>query len=441
MSLHRIRVAFFTIISLVIAERAYSQNRTRNEYSARYSPNDYLLKSFNDREHSIFDENYQVIDLGANLTVSSDCGRVDFRNTLRSTLKNVLDSKYFGDLGKNIIASSPMLLTCYFSPTWCAILKHMQLNANFLSQMRLDQCALIDKYTDNRTEDYYRERQSCIRAEIDKNGGNLEQAMQSCRNYQQADLASWSGGDEKSATNKLIDSSVKWAGLTGPEAEKSSDLAKAFVADTVVAKGQMSVDYGPRRKALTPREHLKDLQNWFQDKLCDGIIKRISETNDPSKIDYIVKDQDLDELTHGMDVNLIDRQTIEAITYLPARQRQEACRKLSDTMALTVFTKDTNGTLDLLTVASQNPNLPPNRKEELDQKIRSLKDLVEITLKLQDERNKPLRDVLKEINENGNIHRDNAIESVLSSDEKAIRTKIIHSSLMDCSDGIMCNRR
>jgi hypothetical protein len=63
------------------------------------------------------------------------------------------------------------------SPTWCAILKHTQVNANFLSQMRLDQCALIDKYTDSRTEDYYRERQDCVRQKIADNGGDLENAM------------------------------------------------------------------------------------------------------------------------------------------------------------------------------------------------------------------------------------------------------------------------
>ena len=154
-----------------------AQDYKRYQRSGRFQPDDYLMKSFNEHHDPIFDNGTQVIDLGVNLGIGSDCGRVNFEGTMKSTLKNLLDSKYYGDVGRNIIGASPMLLTCYMSPTWCAILKHTQVSANFLSQMRLDQCALIDKYTDSRTEDYYKERQDCVRQKIADNGGDLESAM------------------------------------------------------------------------------------------------------------------------------------------------------------------------------------------------------------------------------------------------------------------------
>jgi len=131
------------------------------------------------------------------------------------------------------------------SPTWCAILKHTQVSANFLSQMRLDQCALIDRYTDSRTDDYYRERQECVRQKIADNGGNLEQAMGECQGgVYGANLANWAGqsGGGKTPVSKLIESSAKWAGLSGPEATRTTDLLKAFVGDTVVASGNVSVE-------------------------------------------------------------------------------------------------------------------------------------------------------------------------------------------------------
>jgi hypothetical protein len=167
----------FLVLGLIFVQVAQAGDsdfsyRNRSELRA----NDYLFQQQALKKDPIFDE-YRTVDLGINLGIGSDCGRVDFKNTLQATLKNILDSRYFGDMGKDIMAGSPMLLACYFSPTWCAILKHSQINANFMSQMRLNQCALMDKYTDSRVQDFYEERQTCVHREIEKNGGNIESAI------------------------------------------------------------------------------------------------------------------------------------------------------------------------------------------------------------------------------------------------------------------------
>ena len=202
---HRALKMLLALSLLADADVLLAQDFQRYQRSGRFRSDDYLLKSFNEHHDPLFDRSTQIIDLGLDLGIGSDCGRVDFKGTMRSTLKNLLDSKYFGDLGRNIIASSPMLLTCYMSPTWCAILKHTQVSANFLSQMRLNQCALIDKYVDNRTDDYYRERQGCVRQKIADNGGDLEKAMGSCQNVYSSDLTNWAGksSGNKTPTNKL----------------------------------------------------------------------------------------------------------------------------------------------------------------------------------------------------------------------------------------------
>ena len=107
-----------------------------------------------------------------------------------------------------------MLLACYFSPTWCSILKHSQLSANFLSQMRLSPMRHHRQVRDARTEDFYRERQACAQQYIQQNGGDLETAMDACQNVYSADLSSWAGGqDGKVSTNQLIESLGQMGGI------------------------------------------------------------------------------------------------------------------------------------------------------------------------------------------------------------------------------------
>lgn len=409
----------------------------RYEKQTTFSPNDYLLKSRDERRDSIFDR-YQAVDLGVDLAIGSDCGRVDFKSTLQTSLKNMLDSKYFEDLGKDIIAASPMLVTCYFSPTWCAILKHSQLNANFMSQMRLDQCALINKYTDSRVDDFYQERQSCVQQKIEANGGDLEAAMDSCRNVWQNDLSSWAGGTNKVETNRLVESSAEWAGYSGAAADRSIDMVKAFVGDTAISKGRVSVEYGARAEALTPQKYLQELRNGVHTKLCNGMVVRATGSRGQRSISQTVTDRELKEVSGGSDEVLVDRQTIEALTYLPEVQREQACQKLSEAVAMTTLTKDLGRSLDILTVSSQNPHLPPHRKAELEDKRKTFKESVELTMELQRQRSEPLNQVVSQINRDGLRYRGAASDRVLSNGAASHDQDAARSAIMDCADGILC---
>lgn len=411
------------------------------KYSGRLSPSDYLMGSQEQHRDPVFDK-YRTIDLGVQLGVGSDCGRIDFKSTLRASLQNILDAKYFGDMGKDILAASPMLLTCYFSPTWCAILKHSQLNAHWLSQMRLDQCSLIDKYTDSRVDDFYQERQSCVRRAIEANGGNMEQAMESCRgsNVYQADLANWAGGKygQKVSSNRLIDSSAKWAGLDGPEAKGTVDLLKSLVGDTIVSKGYVSVEYGPRSTPLTPRTYLASLEKASFDKLCGGIIKKVTDSNGTVSIDRLVTDDELQSLSPNTEQLLVDRQTIRSLAYMSPKQRGYACKKLSDAVAMTVFSTDVNRSLDVLTTLSQNPNLPPQRKQEITDKRKALKEQIEVTVELQHERSEPLNNVLSQINTEGRRLQSEAVAEDLTNDANSTGNRRADVNFMDCSDAVMC---
>lgn len=412
--------------------------------TSKLSPSDYLMGSHGKRNDPVFD-NYRSIDLGVDLGIGADCGQIDFKGTMRAALRNILDTRYLGDMGRNIIAASPMLLTCYYSPTWCSILKSSRLRASLLSNMRLDQCAMIDRYVDSRVEDYQQERQQCVRKEISQSGGNFEQAMETCGgNYWQADIADWTGDDGGRTTpeNELIGSSARWAGFTGREADRTVSLVKALVGDTIVKQGNVSVDFGPRRKPITPRTHLLALEKQTYQDLCDGILNNVDRNGGRSaNLSRVVSDTDLRRVSGEADKLLIDRQTIRSLAYMPPKQRSIACRKLSDAISMTVFTMDMSKSLDFLTSrVGTNPHLPEHRKKEVERKRLALKDQIEMTMTLYKNKNEPLNNVLYQINNDGTLYQGQAASRKLRLNEASHLNQRTTATLFDCADSILCSQ-
>lgn len=410
---------------------------------SEFKSSDYLYQTQGLKKDPVFDE-YRSVDLGLNLGIGSDCGRVDFKSTLQASLKNILDSRYFGDMGKDIMAGSPMLLACYFSPTWCAILKHSQINANFMSQMRLNQCALMDKYTDSRVGEYYEERQTCVHRQIESNGGNIEAAMQACNSNRMwdTDVANWSGSKygEKSNSNKLIESSARWAGFDTPEASSTVKLVKNLVGDTVVSRGKVSVEYGDKPFGITPRTHLAGIERDVQEKLCVGLMGKVDDAG-PGGTNAVVRNADLESITGTKNQTLLDRQTLRNLAVMPYRSRALYCQRLASSVATARFSEDMNRSLDILALSSQNPNLPERRKKEIEDKRDTLKQSIQTTLELQRERNVPLNEVVAQINQEGEgIHQDLSRERLMR-DQSGLESQTAKSRFFDCSDGVLCETK
>ena len=408
--------------------------------STRLSPSDYVYGSYGPATDHIFDQ-MAVVDLSADLGIGADCGRLNVGNTLRASLNNIFDEKYFQSMGRNILAASPMLLTCYLSPTWCSILKHSRLRASYLMKTRLSQCGMIDKYIDSRTEEFAQERQSCIRKEIDRSGGDFEAAMESCQNIWNRDLSNWAGVNRpKTPENRTIESSAKWAGATNRESRRVKKILTSMVGDTVVKHGKVSVDYGGQNKPATPRTYLTKLESGNYRKLCRDLLGRVDRSGgSTADINRLITDADLKNLSGDSDRHLIDRQTVASLAALPPRQRMLACRKLSDSISMTMFASDMSKTMDFMTATvSHNPHLPDNRKKEVERKRQALKDQIELTLSLNRHKNEPLNDVLLQINKSASRYRDVATRRALDDDESFRSDQATGSSLLNCSDGYLC---
>lgn len=433
-------ILLVVLMSLISMSAFAGENDFNYQNKSELRSNDYLYQQQGLRRDPVFDE-YRSIDLGINLGIGSDCGRVDFKNTLQATLKNILDSRYFGDMGKDIMAGSPMLLACYFSPTWCAILKHSQINANFMSQMRLNQCALMDKYVDSRVGDFYEERQTCVHKEIERNGGNIEAATQNCNSggMWDKDLANWSGSKygEKSSSNKLIGDSARWAGFDDQEGGNGAvKLVQSLVGDTVVSRGKVSVEYGDKPFGITPRTHLAGIERDVQEKLCTGLLRKVDDAG-PSRANAIIRDADIKAIT-GSDSPLLDRQTLRNLAVMPYKTRGLFCLRLANSIAASRFSEDMNRSLDVLSIASQNPNLPDRRRKEISDKRDSLRQSIEATLELQRERNSPLNQVVAQINQEGAAIREDLSEERIVRDGASLESDSARSRLFDCADGVMC---
>ena len=406
-------------------------------HSGEMEPSDYLLGSNSKNGDPIFDR-YRTVDLNVDIGVGTDCGRISIKDTMRAALKNILDTKYLGDMGQDIVAASPMLLTCYFSPTWCAILKHSRIRANFLSQLRLNQCRAINRFVDQRVSDYYENRSSCIQGAIKKHNGNFERAMESCQNYRDYDIRDWAG-DGKSPVNKLIESTAKWAKMTDSDSKRIVGLTKAFVGDTIVQRGEVSVDFGPRRVQLTPRTYLMEVRDSTFNKLCKSILPKIVRAGGyRANVFRVVSKSDLEDVSGSNQIKL-DHQTLLSLAYMPKKKRNMACKKLSDALAMGIYTEDMGKTLDFISSKMvANPHLPEKRKEEVDLKRRAFKDHVELTLDLAKENSEPLNKVLFQINTDGRRYIDHQIDRNLDSEREAIRAIRNDDVFFDCADGIGC---
>lgn len=413
--------------------------------SVRLKPQDYLFSPNSERKNDLF-ETLRPVDAGVNLAVGSDCGKINIEGTFRSTFGKFLNGDYFKGMAQDILGSAPMLAACYLSPTWCAILKHTQLSANMLTQVRLNQCQIMDKYVDSRVEDYYRERQSCVQRSIQRNGGDMEAALANCQNgVFEAKAGRWGGSqDSPNQPNRLLADSTRWAGFQGEEGNRITGLLQSMVGDTVLAHGSLKVEYGPRSNAYSPRSYLLALENGIASEFCGKLLPEISMGRG------FVSDQEIERRVRGLaglassgketEASLVSSDVVRNLSFLPTNRRDRICIKLSQAMAMHGFTRDMNRSIDVLTVAAQNPNLPPNRKQEIEIKRQALKDQVDVTLRLREEQAKPMGEVMKYIAEEGLLAQDETIRSRLEGESTVYLKRSHFERMNDCADGVFCGR-
>lgn len=406
--------------------------RDRKEFRS----DDFLLRENGMKRDLIFND-YNIIDASIDLGVSTGgCGQINVGQTLRANLRNLLSEKTFQQMGSDLAGSSFMLLTCYWSPQLCSIMKNSRLNSSLLAGLNFRTCSAINKYVDDRASDWELSRQRCFNKALKETGGDADAAAQRCaRNSIDYNLADWSGqGSGPVNANKLIESSSRWLGLDGPESRRIVDLTKAFVGDQTYVDGRLRVDFGSRNRFLSLRDYYYEQRRLVERKI-DEAFTRVSSTG-------VVEGapKELEEINQGLGRQVVDRSTLESLSVMPRAKRQAAIEKLGSKVAIAKVASDVSKSVDLLNAIEKNPNLPEKRKEQVRKKVRLLEENLRTTVFVESQKNEPVNQFLKRVSDEGEKYRNKAVRSALSTRSKNINENNLQESYFNCADGFMCLR-
>lgn len=398
-------------------------------------PSDYLMRDHTRRDRT-FDD-LKVVDLGFNVGLGSDCGKIKLDASLKASLGKIFESNFLGNMGQDILDGSWMLIICYLSPNWCSILRHFRLQANFVGRMRQNQCDAINKYVDSRVSEFNRSRQQCVSDALAKDGNAEEIAACGNRQIYKFDLKSWAGeGKPTPNQNRLLHDSATWAGFNDSAV---LNLAKQFVGDTIVGRGKVQIEYGPDKVYIPPKNHLIKMAKKTKQTLCEGLLKKIDNSSDGPEA--AITDQDIVSLNGSKNIEYIDRQTIRFLSMLPYRKRRYYCSKIALALANARFTHESSQVMEFLNLVSQNPNLPHERRQEVLDKKNSFKESIENIRFEQEQTNTPLNQIATEISKEGLRYQNNFVKREARAG-KARRTNYRTNTLFyNCVTPAMCDRR
>ncbi|MBY0316350.1 MAG: hypothetical protein K2Q26_12560 [Bdellovibrionales bacterium] len=376
-------------------------------------------------------QDYKVVDLSASVNVGSNCGQMDVGANLRSNLKEFLNGDFFQGVGNQIVDAGGLLALCYLSPAMCSITKNLRLESGLTSAMDLDACSMIEKYQDQQIAVYERERSQCMRRELQRNGNNVKLALKTCggNNYEH-NLADWSGGDKNVNLNRLIESTAKWAGLKGDDAERTIELTKAFVGDTVIGRGGVEVDFGARKRIVSPSEIIEE-EKVLLAKGLNSLFKDYDEN-------WHIKDDEIKKIFEDRLPLPVARNLVQKLSFLPHQEREMAIHKLSKSVATQSGVDKVEKSMEILLLASRNPNIPDAQKLEAKQLGEQLKDSLELGVHAKSKEYAGLERVVSQITTEGQKYEDWENQDLIGVEKANFSRKSLQQEYMDCSDKVFC---
>lgn len=382
------------------------------------------------REGSL--QEYRIVDLSASVDVGSNCGQMNVGANLRANMKEFLDGDFFKGMGNQITDAGGLLALCYLSPAMCSITKNLRITSGLTSAMDLEACSLIEKYQDQQIAVYERERSQCVRTELKRNGNNVKDALKTCgeNNYENK-LKDWAGGEGLVPMNRLIDSTAKWAGLNGDDAIKTIELTKAFVGDTVIGKGGVEVDFGARNRIYSPSDLIEDerkmiaqsLQNYF----------RYNSTS------WNVKDEEAQKIFEDKIPLSAAKNIIQKLSYLPSRDRETGILKISKAIATQSSIEKLEKSMELLMLASRNPNVPDAQKLEAKNLSEQLKGSLELSLKVKNSEHDSFEKTLAQVSVESEKYENWEFLENVQTEKTNFGEKSLKTDFMDCSDKVFCS--
>lgn len=377
-------------------------------------------------------QDYRIVDLSASVDVGSNCGQMNVGANLRANMKEFLNGDFFKGLGNQITDAGGLLALCYLSPAMCSITKNLRITSGLTSAMDLEACSLIEKYQDQQIAVYERERSQCVRSELKRNGNNVKEALKSCgENSYENKIRDWAGGENQVPVNRLIESTAKWAGLTGNDAANTIELTKAFVGDTVIGKGGIDVDFGKRNRIYTPTDLIEDEQKF--------IAKQLNDYLNYSSSSLGVKDEDVVKIFEDRIPLSTGRRIVQKLSYLPQADKEMFVQKISKAIATQSSVEKMEKSMELLQLASRNPNVPDAQRLEAKQLSEQLKSSLELSLRLKNSESESFEKTLSQAFNESQKYENWEFVDGLSSEKLNFDKKSLKSDFLDCTDRVFCS--
>ena len=374
-------------------------------------------------------QNYKIIDLSTLADVGSNCGQIDVSANLRSNLNQFMSGDFFKGLGNQIMDAGGLLSLCYLSQSACSITKNTRLTSGLTSSLDLSACSMIEKYQDQQIAAYEQERSQCVRSELKRNGNNVNQALKACgKNNYEYNLSDWGGSGKNVSINKLIESTAKWAGLKG--AKKIIEVTKSFVGDTVIGQGEVKVEFGARKRIVSPSEMIAD-----EKKL---VAERLNELFESYENQWSIKDEEIERIFSGKIPLYLSKQMVQKLSYLPHKQRRMAIDKLSQVIAGQHVVGQVEKSMEILLLANRNPNLPEDQKLEAKRLREQLKDSLDLGVSIKDRQDAKLERIVASIIGEGEKYENWENLNNVSSEKANFDGSSLKKEFLDCSNKIFC---
>ena len=382
---------------------------------------DYLYQDFKESDRIFID--YKPVELEAEVGLGSQCGKISLKNTMKGVLKNLYSERYLNGLVAKLAYASPELFICMLNPKLCNFIKQTKINLNLLAKFRLDQCAIIDKYTTKRASEYTKSRANCIGKRREK-GDNLEMAIEACNSDVFDKIYSLTGENKYVTTQKVVNDSLKWLGVKD---SKTRDLVYEMVGDTVITKGKVRLDIGsaPSSSMLLYKRE-EDIQQDTYAHICKDIVERVHAKD--TSIQKIVSSYAVKEKFAKLkQQNLINVETLENLSKLPLNRQKRLCKELANAISTEIIRQEIIKAHKLLSAAQMNPHMGDAAAKELQKRI----DLLNRHLKLKAyQKTKSLGEVMAFINSEGSKITKEEAQTIRGEISKEIAMKNIREELL-----------
>jgi hypothetical protein len=271
---------------------------------------------------------------------------------------------------------------------------------------------------------------------MQSNGNNVKSALEECSGKAD-ELMDWSGKSSGPVkANALLDSTAKWAGLKGDDAQHTLEVTKALVGETVVANGGVEVEFGARKKLITPREMINEVGHDNIESI-EEILAELDRDSTAWRSNPDVRDK-AEKVFGGQMSSDAAMAALRKLSYLPIKQRSEAVSRLSRALATHQVVKDAEKSLEVLSLASRNPNLPPARQQEAMALREQLRDQMDTTVRLRSENDSDLGGVLDSINSEGGYFEEGVVRRKVESNTSTKTRSRLSETYFDCSDPAFC---